>query len=111
MKYISYNWSDIPEFVVPIMASLVDVAAKKKASEPRVPCGYVELVTFILLRFHKWPQMSVCHNHNPVLSLFMTYHNKNNKTSGTWGAETVYTWVHALFLIGFVLLDLYFSVD
>ena len=41
---------------------------------------------------HKWPQIcSVCHNHNPVLSSFMTYHwicNKCNTTGATSGAGT-----------------------
>jgi len=36
---------------------------------------------------------SVCHNHNPVLSSFMTYHrvcNKSNTTGATCGSGTAY---------------------
>ena len=43
---------------------------------------------------HKWPRiLSVCHNHNPVLSSFITYHrvrNKSNTTGPTCGAGTTY---------------------
>jgi hypothetical protein len=37
MQYISLSWSEIPEFVVPIMISLIGVAANKEAAEPRAP--------------------------------------------------------------------------
>ena len=43
--------------------------------------------------WHKWPRRcSVCRNHNPVPSSFMTYHfrNKSNTTGATCGARTEY---------------------
>jgi hypothetical protein len=40
--------------------------------------GYVEVISLTVATMtvnHKWPRIcSVCHNHNPVLSSFMTYH-------------------------------------
>ena len=42
--------------------------------------------------YHKWPEIcSICPNHNPVLSSFMTYHwacNKSSTTSATCGSGT-----------------------
>jgi hypothetical protein len=71
MVYISLSWYDIPEFVV--CAEIFPVDTK----------------------WHKWPLYigSVCRNHNPVLSSFMTYHRvckKNNTTGATCGAGTAY---------------------
>ena len=44
--------------------------------------------------FHQWPRIcSVCHNHNPILPAFMTYHwvcKKSNTTGATCGAGIAY---------------------
>ena len=37
MEYISLSWYDIPELVVHIRISLIDVAANKEATEPMAP--------------------------------------------------------------------------
>jgi hypothetical protein len=67
--------------------------------------------------WHKWSRLCfVRHNHNPVLSSFMTYHrccNKSTTTGATCTPETAYlrtTRVHARFLVWFVMLDVSFSV-
>jgi len=54
MEYISLRWNDIPELVVPIRISLIDVAANKEATEPRVPFGKVEVITSKILRSPAW---------------------------------------------------------
>ena len=60
---------------------------------------------------HKWPwRCSVCSNHRPVISSFVTYHRVCNKsnTMGTTGYCLPFrsTWVHTWFLVGFMLFDL-----
>ena len=73
------------------------VAANRKATEPRVPSGKVQVITSNVLRSppwllivreylcHKWARMCfVCRNHNPVLSSFTTYH---------WVCNRVTRWV------------------
>jgi hypothetical protein len=53
---------------------------------------------------HKWPWIcSICRNHNPVLSSFMTYHrvcNKSNTTGTTCGTGTAYPSRAPEFIVG-----------
>ena len=56
---------------------------------------------------HKWPPIcSVCRNHNPDISSFMTYQRgyQNNTTGASCGTGT---WVHPRFLVGYMLLYIY----
>ena len=62
--------------------------------EKKVLNATITLLTVTENLCHKWPCIcSICCNHNPVLSSFMTYHwvcNKSNTTCATCGAGTLY---------------------
>ena len=82
-------------------------AVNKEATEPMVQVvkswshqfqsftiAIMTWLTVVQYLCHKLPRIySICRNHNPVLSLFMTYHrvyNMSNTTCATSGAGTVY---------------------
>jgi len=67
-----------------------------------VLCDFIltdRLLCYFILR-----SCSVCRNHNPVLSSFMTYHpvcNKSNRTGATLGAGTAHPYGAHEFVPGF----------
>jgi hypothetical protein len=81
------------------------VATNEEANQPMVPCDLVQVITsknldrqndFItcygIYVQQMTRDMSICHNHNPVVSSFMTYHsvsNRNNTMVATIGAGNV----------------------
>jgi len=99
MEYISLSWSDIPKFVVHIHDFL-----DRGFLHPLKLLNQGHLVVMLkssLLKFyrcglcHKWQQIcSICSNHNPFRSTFMTYHQvckKSNTMGATSGVGTAYT--------------------
>ena len=107
MEYISRRWYDIPWLLVPIIISWRDLLLTRKLLNQwfqvvkswshqfqSFTIAIMTWLTVVQYLCHKLPRIySVCRNHNPVLSLFMTYHrvyNMSNTTCATSGAGTVY---------------------
>jgi hypothetical protein len=80
------------------------ISASKEATEPKVSRGYhlesvvVSAITCSTVSeylCHTWPRIcSICRNHNPVLSQFLTYRRvwkKSSKMSNTCGAQELLT--------------------
>ena len=93
--YISVDISDI----VVLMISLMDDSASQEATELKVSSGYhlesvvvcaITCSTVTEYLCHTWPRIcSICLNHNPVLSPFLTYRwvwIKSSTMSNTSGA-------------------------
>ena len=107
MEYISRHWYDIPWLLVPIIIFWRDLLLTRKLLNQwfqvvkswshqfqSFTIAIMTWLTVVQYLCHKLPRIySVCRNHNPVLSLFMTYHrvyNMSNTTCATSGAGTVY---------------------
>jgi hypothetical protein len=97
---ISLSRVDIPELVVPIIISLIEVCYQQRSywtkgswwlrwshHFERFTVAIMAWLTAMEYLYHKWPQICIdCRNHNPVLSSLMTYHrvcNKRNTTGAT----------------------------
>ena len=68
--YISLCWYDIPEFVVPIRISSIEVCCygNKEIIQPMVPSGYIHHLGSHHNFRHRWPWVcSNCRSHNPIL--------------------------------------------
>jgi hypothetical protein len=97
----SLHW--YTKLVFLIWISMIDVAASKQATEPRVSCGKVrklygrncDLLIATEYLFHRRPRIvSVCHGHSTALLIpCLTYHrifNLINTTGVKNGAGTVH---------------------
>ena len=86
------SWYDIAVFVVPMIMSLIEGCCLVVMLN--IEWCMVATMTWLIVTEYlclKLPQIcSICSNHNPVPSSFITYHSACNTTAATNGAGTGY---------------------